>query len=138
MIKMEDRTLMGRFKKLLNTVITWARPYLTLAKYFFKAFIKCHKKTYRESAWYKKLLIIFLEFLLALFLFLFCVDINFLWLFGKSPSMLTISDPQQSEASEVYSADGKLIGKYFKENRTPVDYDEIAPILIKTTGLYGR
>ncbi len=30
-------------------------------------------------------------------------------------------------ASEVYTADGKLIGKYYKENRTPVAYAKIAP-----------
>lgn len=60
------------------------------------------------------------------------VDINFLWLFGKSPSMSSINNPNQSVASEIYSADGKLISKYFRENRTPVEYEEISPILIKT------
>ena len=45
---------------------------------------------------------------------------------------MSISDPQQSVASEIYSADGKIIGKYFKENRTPVEYGDISPILIKT------
>ncbi len=32
--------------------------------------------------------------------------------------------------SELYSSDGKLIGKYFKENRTPVEYDSIAPAIV--------
>lgn len=32
--------------------------------------------------------------------------------------------------SELYTIDGKLIGKYFKENRTPVEYDSIAPAII--------
>lgn len=35
--------------------------------------------------------------------------------------------PNTSEASEIYSADNKLIGKYFNENRTPVKYDEVNP-----------
>jgi penicillin-binding protein 1A len=30
-------------------------------------------------------------------------------------------------ASELYTADGKLIGRYYKENRTPVEYEKIAP-----------
>lgn len=60
------------------------------------------------------------------------VDINFLWLFGKSPSLSSIHNPNQPTASEIYSADGKLIGKYFRENRSPVSYNEISPILIKT------
>ena len=33
-------------------------------------------------------------------------------------------------ASELYTADGKLIGRYYKENRTPVEYDKIAPSVI--------
>lgn len=33
-------------------------------------------------------------------------------------------------ASELYTADGKLIGKYYKENRTPVEYERISPAVI--------
>lgn len=33
-------------------------------------------------------------------------------------------------ASELYTADGKLIGKYYKENRTPIEYDRISPAVI--------
>ena len=57
---------------------------------------------------------------------------NFLWLFGSSPGYFSgILDPQVSEASEIYSADGKLIGKYFNENRTPVKYEEVTPAFFK-------
>lgn len=60
------------------------------------------------------------------------VDINFLWLFGSSPGYFSgILDPQVSEASEIYSADGKMIGKFFNENRTPVKYDEVSPSFFK-------
>ena len=48
------------------------------------------------------------------------------------PKMKTLNNPETAIASELYSADGKMIGKYFKENRTPVKYEEISPILIKT------
>ncbi len=69
-------------------------------------------------------------------LFLIAVDINFLWLFGKSPSTYSIMHPPTLEASYIYSADGVEIGKYFDENRTLVDYDEINPefftVLIST------
>jgi len=68
----------------------------------------------------------------AFFLYLGAVDINFLWLFGKSPGYLTgIMNPPVNEASEIYSADGVLIGKYFNENRTPVKYNEINPAFFK-------
>ena len=35
-----------------------------------------------------------------------------------------------SVGSQVYTADGKLIGQYYKENRTPVDFKDISPNLI--------
>lgn len=59
------------------------------------------------------------------------VDINFLWLFGKSPGFSQIMHPTTSEASEIYSADGVMIGKYFSENRTPVKYEEVNPLFWK-------
>ncbi len=33
-------------------------------------------------------------------------------------------------ASELYTSDGKLIGRYYKENRTPVEYDKIAKSVV--------
>jgi len=93
---------------------------------------KRYKSLYRKSPWYKKIVQIILTFILLFIFYLFLVDINFLWLFGKSPGLASINHPQQNIASEIYSADSKLIGKYFRENRTPVKYEEISPIIINT------
>ena len=68
----------------------------------------------------------------AFFVYLGMVDINFLWLFGKSPGWSTINNPITAQASEIYSADGKLIGKYFNENRTPVTYGDVNPVFWNT------
>ena len=35
-----------------------------------------------------------------------------------------------SLASEVYYADGTLIGRYYKENRSPVEFKQISPNII--------
>ena len=70
----------------------------------------------------------FASFIVAFLLYLIMVDINFLWLFGKSPSLTTIMNPKTVEASELYSDDGVLIGKYLSENRTPVEYEEVNPV----------
>lgn len=86
-----------------------------------------YKGLYKGRAWYTKTYVAFVSSTLALFLYLGMVDINFLWLFGKSPGFAQIMHPNTSEASEIYSADNKLIGKYFNENRTPVKYDEVNP-----------
>lgn len=56
---------------------------------------------------------------------------NVLWLFGKSPSMNTIKNKRPSQASEIYSADNVMIGKFFSENRTPVKYEEVNPVFWK-------
>jgi penicillin-binding protein 1A len=44
--------------------------------------------------------------------------------------MEDIKTPTMSLSSEVYTADGKLIGRFYKENRSPVDYKGISPNLI--------
>ncbi len=95
-------------------------------------FCRWYKGLYKGKAWYTKTAIGFCSSIVAFIIYLGMVDINFLWLFGSSPGYFTgILDPQVSEASEIYSADGKLIGKYFNENRTPVEYDEVAPSFFK-------
>lgn len=82
--------------------------------------------------WYKKLLVWPCTFVLLLLLGLVAVDCNFLFLFGRSPGFSDIEKPVVSEASEIYSADGVLLGRYFSENRTPVEYQEISPVLVHT------
>ena len=91
-----------------------------------------YKGLYRGRAWYTKTLVAFASLIVAFLLYLGAVDINFLWLFGKSPGYFSgIRDPQTNQASEIYSADGKLIGKFFNENRTPVKYEEVSPAFFK-------
>lgn len=93
---------------------------------------KGYAHLYIGKPWWKKLITTVLSVIVFFLFFLLAVDNNFLWLFGKSPSMQAISNPIINEASMLYSADGKLLGKYFNENRSPVTYEEISPILIET------
>ncbi len=50
--------------------------------------------------------------------------------FGKIPSQQELAAIQNHAASEVYSADSVLLGKYYIENRKPVDYEDISPDLV--------
>ncbi|HEY1025370.1 MAG TPA: transglycosylase domain-containing protein [Sphingobacteriaceae bacterium] len=69
--------------------------------------------------------------LIYLIILSFCaIELNFLWLFGYSPNIRDIKSPNMRLPSELYTADGKLIGRYYKENRTPVEYKDIAPSVI--------
>ncbi len=47
-------------------------------------------------------------------------------LFGKMPSLKDLENPEADLASEVISADGKLMGKFYAENRSEVAYNEIS------------
>ena len=96
-----------------------------------KDFWTWYKQLYRGKPWYLKTLTVIVSLIVAFFLYLGAVDINFLWLFGKSPSMSTIKHKRPSQASEIYSADNVMIGKFFSENRTPVKFDEVNPVFWK-------
>jgi penicillin-binding protein 1A len=72
----------------------------------------------------------FVIFIYFLIIFFCAIELNFLWLFGYSPDMQDIRTPIQSVGSEVYYADGKLIGQYYRENRSPVEFNKISPNLI--------
>lgn len=48
-------------------------------------------------------------------------------LFGKMPSLRELENPEADLASEIISADGLLMGKYYSENRSEVTYQEISP-----------
>jgi len=72
----------------------------------------------------------FTIFIFSIIIFFSALQLNFLWLFGYSPSYRDIQTPTLRVGSELYTSDGKLIGRYFKENRTPVNFKEIAPSVI--------
>jgi penicillin-binding protein 1A len=72
----------------------------------------------------------FTIFIYLVIAFFCALQLNFLWLFGYSPSYSDIRKPAQRVGSELYTADGVLIGRYFKENRTPVDFNQISPSII--------
>lgn len=60
-------------------------------------------------------------------LILLCANFG---LFGKMPSITDLENPEADLASEVYSSDGKLMGKYYSENRSEVKYSQISKNVI--------
>ena len=42
------------------------------------------------------------------------------------PDLRELENPKNEVASELYSADGVLLGKYFRQNRSPVDYEDLS------------
>lgn len=117
-----------KLKNLLSSIL----PFIKSGWQKFIRWRKYRYERFKHLPWYRKIGNMALTFCWMFLLFLFLVDINFLWLFGKSPTLHSISHPDQSLATEIISADGKVIGKYFTENRMSVEYDEISPIIIQT------
>ncbi len=99
--------------------------------------MKTFKRIWRAiygGRWYKRLVMWMLTLIVVFLLFLGAVDHNLFGLFGPSPGFSDIKNAEtfNSEASEIYSADSVLLGRYFSENRSAVKYEEISPILIRT------
>ena len=62
---------------------------------------------------------------LILFVILFFACVN--WgLFGAMPTFDELENPQTNLATEIISADGKVLGTYYVENRSNVRYSELS------------
>ena len=87
-----------------------------------------YKSIYKGRPWYVKTISVLGTLVVLFMLYLGAVDLNLFWLFGKSPGWSDIREHRTAQASELYSADGVLLGKYFNENRIPVEYKDVAPV----------
>jgi penicillin-binding protein 1A len=80
---------------------------------------------------FKKYLIWFWGIILVGFLTIFLLFyITSTGGFGALPTFEELENPQTNLATEVISTDGVTIGKYAKENRTPVKFNELPDNLI--------
>jgi penicillin-binding protein 1A len=66
--------------------------------------------------------------LLAMIFLLF--SLVYIGVFGHIPTQYELKNVQNYLASEIYSADNVLLGKYYVQNRSNVDYDDIPQYLI--------
>ncbi len=69
--------------------------------------------------------------LLLLITTVYAVQVNLFGLFGTMPSFEQLENPRSEVASEIYFSDGMLMGKYYRENRTPVEFEDISQNLVK-------
>lgn len=49
-------------------------------------------------------------------------------LFGRLPSFEELENPKSNLATEIFSADGKVLGTYFVQNRSYIQYAELFPL----------
>ena len=91
-----------------------------------------YKALFVGSPWWRKVVGVIGTLVVLMIVFPTAVYMNWFWLFGKSPSVHEIMHPQTSIASEIYSCDSVLLGKYFNVNRSPVAYNEVNPVFYTT------
>lgn len=90
---------------------------------------KNHKRSKQERArrftkWFWTILLV------PAAVFLIMIALTAFGAFGKLPSFEELENPKNSLATQLYSEDGKILGSYFYQNRTYVDFDELSPALV--------
>ena len=50
--------------------------------------------------------------------------------FGPLPTFEQLENPSQNLATQVYSSDGNVLGTFYYENRTPVEYNDLSSDMI--------
>ena len=89
-----------------------------------------------KRSWFKRVIkgiwILVLCFIVGLPVYLYTVRIDLFGLFGGMPSLKAIENPENDLSSEVISADGVSLGRYFYFNRSQVTYDQLSPVLVNT------
>ncbi len=97
-----------------------------------KSFIKTWIRIPREAPLWLKAVLVGIYGLAFFLLLTLAIDVNFLWMFGSSPRITELKNPDISITSQIYSADGKMIGTLFTENRTPAIYEDLPQNLINS------
>jgi len=83
---------------------------------------KKHIKTSVKILWW-----LVLGGILAFFLLVLLINLG---VFGFMPSIDDLQNPSASLSSEVYAADGTLMGKYYLQDRTTCAFNDISPNVI--------
>src|SRR5215204_5746992 len=86
------------------------------------------KKAPSKSRVRKSVKIFWYIFLTGFLGFILMIVLANFGVFGKMPSLKDLENPTILQASEVYAADGTLMGKYYLErgNRSNVKYKDIS------------
>jgi penicillin-binding protein 1A len=89
-----------------------------------------------ERPWLKKVFktvwILFFCFLIGFPLYVYTVSIDLFGLYGGMPSLKSIENPENDLSSELISADGVSLGRYFRYDRSQSSFEDLSPDLVNT------
>ena len=86
----------------------------------------------RLKLFFKRIWILTIFSIISIFSFILSVNYNPYNLFGDMPSLQDLEKPESELSSELYSSDNKLLGKYFRYNRSPIEFNDLSEKLITT------
>lgn len=96
--------------------------------YYFYASIRMAKSKNNDN---KKYIRLFWLLFASPFLFLgLLIAMISMGVFGKLPSFEELENPKSMLASQIISADQKILGTYYKENRTNAEFQELPQHLV--------
>jgi len=81
-----------------------------------------NKKNYSRLFWKT-----FIGFLLLIVIYFIGTSFG---LFGYMPSFAELENPRSLLSAEIYSAEGKLMGKFYKQNRSLIEYENLPSHLV--------
>ncbi|NEN24183.1 peptidoglycan glycosyltransferase [Cryomorpha ignava] len=88
------------------------------------------KKKQQKPIWKKIVRLSIYAIILGAVLLFALFGSVYIGLFGKLPTAEDLKDIKNDNASEVFSSDGVVLGKYFVQNRSSVSYDDIPKVVI--------
>lgn len=80
----------------------------------------------------KAIWVLFFCFIIGFPLYIYTVNIDLFGLYGGMPSLKSIENPENDLSSELISADGVSLGRYFRYNRSQVTFDNLSKDLVST------
>ncbi|XRE43122.1 Monofunctional biosynthetic peptidoglycan transglycosylase [Tenacibaculum discolor] len=88
--------------------------------------------TEKKTTNFSKYIKWFWGIILGGFLFISLLFLLASWgVFGALPTFEELENPENNLATEIISSDGKTLGKYAVENRTPIKYKDIPESMVK-------
>ena len=64
--------------------------------------------------------------------YVYTVSVDLFGLYGGMPSLRALENPENDLSSELISADGEVLGRYFRFNRSQITYNDLSEELVNT------
>ena len=88
------------------------------------------KKTKKSEDFSKYVKRFWLLVLIGIAMFPIFIGLTAVGVFGDLPTFREIENPKSNLASQIITSDNKILGKFYVDNRTHVEYKDLSPYLV--------